>query len=396
MHHDSRQSCRPTTPPQIAVFLFEPGGGGLDRVAILLANGFAARGIRTELWLTRTQGPSRFLVEDNVVVRMVPTPYSRKRGLALALQIPALTRMIARHRPTVLLSAGNQSNLTMSIATRLARGGHTAAIQKITNPIARPGVRGRFQFLRDWRFGLTARLGHKILTLSDVDARTYARAYPAAASKFVMAPLPCVTDEMLAIGRSRRAPQKGAVPQFLSVARLDVQKDHTTMLSALALLAARPWHLTLVGDGPLKAMLVQQAEVLGIADRLTFAGFVREPESYYADADLLILSSRWEGLGAVVLEAFACGCAVVATDCAPGLTALLDAAGLSKPVPVGDPEALSKAIVAALDSPPNLSRVRAIAATYSLEASIDDHLRLFTPWLSDSSKPELLATDAGK
>ena len=166
------------------------------------------------------------------------------------------------------------------------------------------------------------------------------------------------------------------------------------MLSALALLADRSWHLTLVGYGPLKAMLVHQAKVLGITDRLTFAGFVREPESYYAEADLLILSSRWEGLGAVVLEAFACGCAVVATDCAPGLTALLDAAGLSKPVPVGDPEALSKAIVAALDSPPNLSPARAIAASFSLDASIEDHLRLFTPWLGDSSKSELLATGA--
>jgi glycosyltransferase involved in cell wall biosynthesis len=368
--------------PDIAVFLYEPGDGGLDRVAILLANGFAARGFVTELWLTRADGPSRFLISDTVRVRLVPAPELKARGLALALQIPALVKMIRTHRPKIILSAGNQSNLPIAIANRWVKTGITAAIQKITNPVARPGASGLLQRLRTWRFGKTAQLGDLTLVLGDADARNYAAQYPKAAAKFVMAHNPYVTPAMIAVGEERRATDSNRALKFINVARLSTQKDQATLLNALALIKDRNWQLLLVGDGPLRSALEDQANHLGITDRVTFVGFIADPLPYYAVADILVLSSAWEGLPAAPIEALAAGCGLVSTDCAPNLSALMHAASLPPPVPVGDVVALAKAITQAMDNPPNLDKARTVAARYSIEASVDDHLRHFAPWLS--------------
>ena len=356
-----------------AVYLYEPGDGGLDRVAILIANGVAARGLTAELWLTREEGPLRHLVADNVRVRRIPAP-DTGRGLALALQLPALRRTVRDVRPKVLLSAGNQSNLTVALA---CRGTATAAVAKITNPIDRPGSSGPALALRRRRFGVTARLSRLTLALSEADARRYGGWYPRAAIAAVRNPY--VTDVMIAAGRAR--PPRGAVPTLLSLGRLAPQKDHATLFSGLARLGDRPWRLQVVGDGPLRTALEAQAASLGIAARVAFKGFTVDPLPYLAQTDLLVVSSRWEGLPAAPIEALACGCAVVATDCAPGLSELLTAAGLPVPTPVGDAAALASAIAAELDHPRDSRSLAAAAAPYTRDASIDDHLRLLAAYL---------------
>jgi glycosyltransferase involved in cell wall biosynthesis len=172
-------------------------------------------------------------------------------------------------------------------------------------------------------------------------------------------------------------------PMLLSVGRLAVQKDQATLLDALARLKNRPWRLTLVGDGPLRGDLEQRAGQLGLADRITFAGFV-DPLPHFAAANVFVLPSRWEGLPAVALEALAAGLPVVATDCAPGLTALL--AGLNLPAtPVGDAAAFAKAIERALDKPADPITLSNAAAPWGMDAAIDDHLRLMRPWLEDGA-----------
>jgi glycosyltransferase involved in cell wall biosynthesis len=365
----------PAVAGPIAIYLYEPGAGGLDRVAILLANGMAQRGLQVELWLGRSDGALRGLISDAVLVRVMPLPKLRQRRLALFLQIPVMAHMIRRHRPAILMSAGNQSNLPLSLAAVLSGSAETRVIHKITNPAARPEMDGWTRAIRRARFGLTALLAPCTLVLCDADKRAFAASYPKLSERFHTVSNPYVTDAMLAIGQSRAMAPEG-VPSLLSVGRLVPQKDPFTLLAALALLVHRPWHLTIVGDGPLRAALKEEAERLGIAGRIEFTGFVADVTPFYARAQLLILSSRWEGLPAGPIEALACGCDIVATDCAPGLTELLMAAGAPAPVPVGDAPALARAIGTALDSGSPSPRARGVASLYSMTASLDDHLRL--------------------
>lgn len=363
----------PSKTAPIVHFLYEPGDGGLDRVAILLANGMAKRGIETELWLTKANGSIADMIAPNVTVRIVPTPKFGGRGIQLLLQIPAVAWMIRKHGPKAIFSAGNQTNLSVAIARKLAGSNRTVFIQKITNPVLRPGLSRWAKISRIWRFGFTARFADMCLTLSDADADHYTQIYPHAASKFNCVPNPYVTDDMLDLGEHRQVRAQEAPARLLAVGRITTQKGYPTLISALALIAERPWSMTILGDGSMREEMKQQAKAIGIADRIKFKGFISDPTSYYAQSDILVLSSHWEGLPAAPLEAMATGCAIVATDCSEGLTRLLRQAGLDT-VPVQNAQALADAIGEAIDTPQAIAPLRACAHGFSIEASVDRHI----------------------
>ncbi|WP_160604736.1 glycosyltransferase [Pontixanthobacter aquaemixtae] len=356
----------------IVHFLFEPANGGLDRVAILLANEMAARGLPAELWLSKREGLLADLISDKVTVRMVPTIGFGSRGFKLFAQTPALARMIRKYRPQAIFSAGNQSNLSIACARKLAGAQSTKIIQKITNPVVRPTM-GRLRgALRAQRFRLTAALGDLCLTLSEADQRAYARMMPTVADRFRAVRNPYVTERMLETGAGRT---KETGNMLLSVGRFEYQKDHATLLRALARIRDIPWHMRLLGNGSLEGELREQAVQLGIADRVSFEGFQPDPTAIYAQSDILVLSSRWEGLPAVPLEALACGCDVVTTACAEGLTDVL--APLGRDIaPIGDDAALAAGIKAALERSTRPAQGRAIAERYSISSSVDHHLEL--------------------
>lgn len=360
--------------PKIVHYLYEPGDGGLDRVAILLANGMAERGYPTELWMTKDEGPVADLISNAVTVRLVPTPGFGNRGFQLIAQIPALQRMIEEHRPDAILSAGNQSNFTVAHARNRSKHPAMRVIQKITNPIIRPNMGSLRIAWRKRRFGLTAKMGDRCLTLSAPDARAYQKLFPHSADKFHPVHNAYVTPEMLAIGEARAPAQPDGPARLLAVGRIAVQKDYATMLRALHHIRHLDWHLTVLGDGPLLEETQALARELNIENRVDFKGFVTNPGPYYAKSDFLLLSSRWEGFPAVPLEAMAAGCDVVATDCAAGLTEILAGIGRAA-TPVEDATAFAKSIGEAIAHPSHCESLIEIAQSYSLNASVEDHLR---------------------
>lgn len=138
-------------------------------------------------------------------------------------------------------------------------------------------------------------------------------------------------------------------PLALCVGRLHEQKDHATLLSAWALVRERIPEavLALVGSGPLAEYLEGHAEALGLGDSLRFVAPRNGLAAAYADADVFMLSSLWEGLPYVVLEAMAHGLPVASTNVDGIPEAVLDGeTGVL--VPPSDPEALARAAVALL------------------------------------------------
>lgn len=108
----------------------------------------------------------------------------------------------------------------------------------------------------------------------------------------------------------------GAEPIMLAVARLSREKN---VAAALAVLQhALPKHpkamLVIVGDGPERAKLEAAARALGLADHVRFEGWREDTASYYKTADLLLVSSRYEGYGRMFVEAATAGLPIVATD----------------------------------------------------------------------------------
>ncbi len=106
-------------------------------------------------------------------------------------------------------------------------------------------------------------------------------------------------------------------------------------------------------------------------------GFVNNPYPYMSNADVFVLSSRWEGFGIVIAEAMACGTPVVSTDCPSGPAEILENGRYGKLVPVGDSDAVAEAILETLSHPPDVSASVARAMQFSVENSAIKYIELF-------------------
>lgn len=355
----------------VAIYLYQPGDGGLDRVAILLANHLLGRGVPVELWMTRTDGPTAHLIDPAMVIRRVPAPGGVRR-LSMIAQFPALAAMVRRYRPDILYSAGNQSNMLVALA---ALGTMTRVVGRISNPIIRPGQHGPSAWTRLMRFRAIARISDLTIVMGDHD-----RALLAGTGDVRLLSRPTVTRMMEQACASRAERQPDHPWRLLMVGRLTDQKDQAMALAALSRLPHRDWRLTIAGQGPLRAELERQCAALGIADRVDFIGYVGDCDrlaALLAQADLLLQPSRWEGFCATLIEAMACGADVVATDSTPNIRPLLAAGGQHPVTPVGDATAFACAIERAITCPAPRALLAAATSDYKVDRALDQYLRAF-------------------
>ena len=160
-------------------------------------------------------------------------------------------------------------------------------------------------------------------------------------------------------------------PVVLAIGRLHKQKDFFTLLAAFAILLQwRVARLIVLGTGPLLPQLRSRADELGIGERVEFSGFVENPYAFLARADLFVLSSRHEGLANVLIEAMACGCPVVSTDCPFGPDEILESGRWGELVPVGDPDALASAMSRSLDEPRRREVLRDRARFFNVDHAV--------------------------
>jgi glycosyltransferase involved in cell wall biosynthesis len=172
----------------------------------------------------------------------------------------------------------------------------------------------------------------------------------------------------------------GQAPVIVSAGRMVDHKDFATLIDAFALAADRcDARLVLFGDGPLKPSLQAQAARRGVAARVDFAGFTDQLPAYLSRARLFVLSSRWEGLSTVLVEALAAGCPVVSTDCPQGQREMLDGGRWGRLVPVGSARAMAEAILAELATARSRDDLRARADAFRADAVFDAYERLLAP-----------------
>ena len=169
----------------------------------------------------------------------------------------------------------------------------------------------------------------------------------------------------------------GSSPVILAVGKLKPAKDFPTLLRAFArvrkVINAR---LIILGEGEQRAKLLNQANELDISDYVYLPGFVKNPFSYMAKATVFVLSSAWEGLPTVLIEALACGCPVVSTDCPSGPAEILEDGRFGTLVPVGDDAILAEGIIDCIKNPPDKNILMARGQEFSLEHAADKYLAL--------------------
>ena len=150
---------------------------------------------------------------------------------------------------------------------------------------------------------------------------------------------------------------------FISVARLVPQKGLDVLVAALPKLSgsAAAWPVNLVGDGPEREALQQQAKDLGVSSRLRFLGFRSDPDQFLAEAAVFVLPSRFEGMPNALLEAMAAGLAVIVTDASPGPLEVVEPGISGLVVPSDDPAALAEAMQGLVSDPDRRRRMGAAA-----------------------------------
>lgn len=167
----------------------------------------------------------------------------------------------------------------------------------------------------------------------------------------------------------------GGPPVVLGVGRLAPVKDFPTLIEAFRqVLAERPCRLVILGEGPMRHELESQVSGLGLDDLVSLPGWAENPFAFMAHAGLFVLSSRHEGLSVALIEALACGCPAVSTDCPGGPSEILEDPDLL--APVGDPAALARAMLRALARPADKAALRARAAWFSTDRAVDGYAEL--------------------
>jgi glycosyltransferase involved in cell wall biosynthesis len=164
--------------------------------------------------------------------------------------------------------------------------------------------------------------------------------------------------------------------RILTVGSLKDQKNHSLLLHAFAAISHPDARLMLLGKGENEAGLRALASDLRIADRVIFAGFSADPSPFYATADLFALSSDYEGLPTVLIEALSFGLPVVSTDCPSGPSEILQGGHFGTLVPVGDAQALARAMEDALATPTDREALIRRAADFAPEIAARKYLDL--------------------
>lgn len=399
-------------PAHIALFIRSLAGSGAERMTANLARGLAERGHRVDLVLARRIGP--FLSEVPASVRIVdlgapsvlhtlPLLWRAPGDFAALLpvlanphaprvlgSIPHLADYLRRERPDVLLSALDYGNIAATIARDLA------------GVPVRLVLGQRCHFTSDV---LNARKA-RVRKLGPLVRRFYPRADAviavsqgvaddlAAAVNLPPERVTAVYNPVVGPDISEKAAQpvdhpwfaEGAPPVILGVGKLKPQKDFATLLRAFAKLRAeREAHLVILGEGEQRGELEGLAQDLGIGGDVALPGFVDNPFPYMARASLFVLSSRFEGLPGVLIQALACGCPSVSTDCPSGPAEILENGRYGPLVAVGDAEALARAMAETLAAPLPGDVLRERAAFFSTERAAQNTLDVLLPAASNPS-----------
>ncbi|MBF2064065.1 MAG: glycosyltransferase [Calothrix sp. C42_A2020_038] len=359
---------------KIACFLPSLFGGGAEKAAIKLFKGMLGKDLTLDLVLADATGP--YLNQVPKEVRIVDLG----AGRVLKAILP-LARYLKNNKPDALISHMEYANVAATLAKEIS-GTNTKLVLVEQN-------------------NLSASLKNSTLLLNSVFSLLVHTLYPRAGaivgvSKGVAEDLetvlafpkgkvhvihnPIVDDDIL---EKAQMPvehpwfRQGEPPVFVAVGRLSEQKDFQNLIKAFGLLRKqRQAKLIILGEGDLRGELEASVNALGLAEDVCLPGFVDNPYAYMYNAKAFVLSSRWEGLPTVIIEAMACGCPVVSTNCPSGPNEILDEGKYGILVPVGDEVALSHGMQNILNNPISKEILLQRAKYFSVEHSVSKYLSL--------------------
>ena len=358
---------------RIAIFFATSGHSGNDRIAKNLVPSLAKRGYFVDVLKVRNHGPNIENISPGV--RIVDLG-ARHTYSAL---LPVIS-YLRRENPVVVLADKDRVNRTALLArwiantkTRLVLGSGTTISIDLKS-------RGWFERrVQKWSMGNLYPFADSVLVLSKGAAEDMSTYTGLDRNCIRVVPCPVVSSDLFE--KTLRRPdhpwfQKGEPPVILGVGELGARKDFSTLIRGFHIVNQKtPCRLVILGSGKEHHELIQLTCELGIQEKVDFPGFQPDPYPFMAHAGVFSLTSRWEGLGFVLIEALAVGTPVVSTDCPSGPREILQNGQYGALVPIGNADSVAQALLGALANPPARSFLQEAARPYEIEKATNAYLR---------------------
>jgi glycosyltransferase involved in cell wall biosynthesis len=344
------------TARRILICLHDFHRGGTERIALGLARAWTDAGRDVTILCGSTEGGLRDDVDPRVPVVAVDPPV--RRGLFSRFDLArAMARRLDGLGPDIIFLPGN---FHAALANGLRAVTRAPIALKISNPPVPAGAPFAGSVFRWLTRGVTgfAAMNHGLRR--QLQEMLPGRGVVALHDPVYIQPL-------------QAAARSG--DHVLWIGRLERQKDPLLALDIIA--ASEGLHLTMLGEGSLRPAVEQRIHALDLKDRVALHGHVAAIEPYLAEADMLLITSRYEGGPAVAVEALAQGLPVVSTDCSFLLHDLIAMPEAGRIVASRDPRELAAALTQVLAQRAAPEKLKAVAAPFEPEACAKAYLAWF-------------------
>lgn len=365
---------------KIAFILPALEGGGVEKVFILLARGFLNRGIKVDLVLAKARGSLITSIPSSANMIDLDVP----QRLRLIRSYFPLRKYLNRLKPDLALHVWGYFDIIPIRALQIERIPYFFVLhnqpdyfydlpkpkQILAVYSAKKTIRETYELMDKGQACLGAVSSNVAQSFSQLAS------VPKEVFKIVHNPIdPNIQN--LAREPVDHPWFNNMKPPLIGVGRLHPQKNWPLLLQSMTYPEVSGERLVLVGEGPLRSYLGTLVRDLGISDRVLFWGYDSNPYRLIAKSKALVLPSKYEGLGVVVLEALALGVQVVILKENTASYELIDEGRLGHVADLSTPELLAFSIRKAFDSPIPKEILEQSLIKYQLDNVINEYLDVF-------------------
>lgn len=362
---------------KICFFLPTLNFGGIEANTIRLANSFVESGYDVDLVIGNVTGEYLNRIDKKINV------ISINKKTLISMLLP-LVRYIKQKKPSVIITGGEGANILLCTTKLFVQ--KTKIIISIRTNLTNEYKESNSMKKKLLFPFLSRRLykkANRVVAVSEGvanDASEFLK-IPRDKLKVIYNP---ILDNSLIKQKNEKVTHKWLVYRenkvVISVGRLVKAKDYLTLIQSFKVVKEKLSNvkLLILGEGPEREKIQAEINKYNLNSDVEIVGFVQNPYSYMSNADLFVLSSKWEGFGNVIVEALATGIPVVSTNCPSGPSEILNDGEFGSLVPVGNVEIMSKEIISSLsnNNEKKIYNRENRAKDFSVEVSKDKYINL--------------------
>lgn len=358
---------------KIALFIPTLEVGGAEKVTLNIANEISNRGYSVDLVLVKAKGEYMENVGGNVRV----VDLNSKSAM---MSIKQLVKYLKENKPIAMISAIENCNVAALIAKKFACV-ETKIVVTIHTTLSRilkdvDDIKVKLNMILQKKLYKNA---YNIIAVSKATADDASKVLNIPRDRINVIYNPIINEYLLNNSKMEVESKffnNGNYINILSVGRLTDAKSFDTLIKAfnIVLCEMKNVRLTIIGEGNKRQELKELSKNLKIEQYIDMPGFKTNPYAYMSKCDVFVLSSKWEGLPSVIIEAMACGAKIVSTDCKSGPREILEDGKYGKLCPVGDEKKLAEMIIESLNDKTNIVDIDTHLKKFSFDKIIDEYI----------------------